>query len=67
MLDSSDVDMYGVTFSVGRRVQNITVNIGVDYAFGHGHELGVGQDDSYARMPCDRNVFLCSLSTAYHF
>ena len=67
MLDTSDVDMYGITFSVGRRVENITVNLGIDYAFGHGHELGYDSENNYARTSCDRNVILCSLSTAYHF
>lgn len=67
MLDTSDVDMYGVTFSVGRRVENVTVNLGIDYAFGHGRDIANGRDGGYERTPCDRNVILCSLSTSYYF
>ncbi|MBR6021644.1 MAG: hypothetical protein IK066_04415 [Kiritimatiellae bacterium] len=64
---TSDVDMYGVTFSVGRRKDHVSVNIGIDYAFGHGHDLGYSSDNKQVRTPCREEVFLCSVSTVYHF
>lgn len=66
-LVTSDVDMYGVTFSVGRRMENISVSLGIDYAFGEGHDLGYTADDQQVRTHCRENVFLCSVSTSYHF
>ena len=66
-LATSDVDMYGVTFSVGRRKDHVSVNLGFDYAFGHGHDLGLSDNDEQVPSPCNREVFLCSLSTVYHF
>lgn len=37
---SANVDTYGLTFSVGREVKNVALNVGIDYAFGRGYDLG---------------------------
>ena len=64
---TTDVDMYGVTFSVGRRGDNMSVNVGLDYAFGEGHDLGNGRDGDKSRSDCDRYVLLATVSTTYYF
>lgn len=67
-LVTTDVDMYGVTFSVGRKVdENMTVNIGLDAAFGHGHDLGEDEEGYDRRTACDRRVLLATVSTTYCF
>ena len=64
---TSDVDMYGVTFSVGRRTDRMSVNLGLDYAFGSGHDLGEDGKGDPIRVSCDRNVLLATISTTYYF
>ena len=66
-LSTSDVDMYGTTFSIGRRGDNIGINFGFDYAFGHGHDLGYGADGEQIRTACNRRVFLATVSTTFYF
>ena len=64
---TSDVDMYGVTFSVGRRSELMSVNVGVDFAFGSGHDLNYSDDGGKVRVDCDRGVVLATVSTTYYF
>ncbi|MBQ9726508.1 MAG: hypothetical protein IJV65_03275 [Kiritimatiellae bacterium] len=64
---TSDVDMFGVTFSVGRRGQNMSVDFGVDVAFGSGHDLDYGKDGGKVRVDSDRCVVLATVSTTYYF
>ncbi|MBQ7666445.1 MAG: hypothetical protein IJS46_00420 [Kiritimatiellae bacterium] len=64
---TSDVDMYGVTFSIGRRSENMIVNFGFDVAFGSGHDLAEGYSGKRVRTDCDRRVMLTTVSTTYFF
>ena len=65
---TTDVDMYGVTFSVGQRLDDkMSVNFGIDYAFGHGHDLGEDAEGNDMRTSCDRRVLLATVSTTYYF
>lgn len=64
---TSDVDMYGFTFSVGRRSELMCVNFGIDYAFGDGHDVGYDDKGSTIRSSCDRDVVLATVSTTYFF
>ena len=64
---TSDVDMYGVTFSVGRRGERMSVNFGVDLAFGSGHDTDFGTDGGKTRVESDRGVILATVSTTYYF
>ncbi len=66
-LSTSDVDMLGITFSVGRRSENMSVNLGIDYAFGDGHDLTYDDSGNQIRTSCDRDVFLATVSTTYYF
>ena len=45
----------------------MSVNIGLDYAFGHGHDLSYSDDGDLTRNSCDRNVLLATVSTTYYF
>lgn len=64
---TSDVDIYGTTFSVGRRSKNVCVNVGFNYAFGHGHDQAYDAESSRTKIPCDRRVLLAIVSTTYYF
>ena len=64
---SNDVDMYGVTFSVGRRSENMSVNVGVDVAFGSGDDLNYDSAGNKSRVDSDRLVVLATVSTTYYF
>jgi long-chain fatty acid transport protein len=64
---TSDVDMYGITFSVGHRGEKMSVNLGLDYAFGSGHDLANDATGDKPRTDCDRRVLLATVSTTYYF
>lgn len=34
------IDLYGLTVSIGRESKNITMDLGLNYAFGNGHDYG---------------------------
>jgi len=63
---TTDVDMYGFTFSVGRRTDRMSVNFGIDCAFGSGHDLVDGSGGGKTRTDCDRQVLLAMVSTTYY-
>ena len=62
---TSDVDMYGVTFSIGRRTERMSVNLGLDLAYGSGHDLDESFDGGDV-VDSDRGVFLVTVSTTYY-
>ncbi len=67
----AQIDLYGVTASVGVEKERITMNIGMSYAFGSGRALGWDVEDreSLVRSIVDANsshLFLF-LNTAYLF
>lgn len=63
---TTDVDMYGITFGVGRRSDRMSVNFGIDWAFGSGHDLSEGADGGKTRTDCDRQIVLATISTTYY-
>lgn len=67
----TDLDLYGITFSVGRETDTMAINLGLEYAFGHGHTIGFthfeGTEPMEGETPCDKNLILVSLSTSYYF
>ena len=65
--ETSDIDVYGVTFSVGHKGDNMSLNLGLDYAFGQGHDLGTGEDGEDIVASCKRRVLLATISTTYYF
>lgn len=64
---TSDVDMYGFTFSVGRCDKTMGVNLGFDLAFGSGYDLDYDNAGVKRRVDSERCVFLVSVSTTYYF
>ena len=63
---TSDVDMYGFTFSVGRRNKLMSINLGLDIAFGSGYDLDYDNNGIKHRVDSDREVFLLTVSTTYY-
>ena len=70
LLDT-DMDLYGFTFSVGRETETMGINLGFEYAFGHGHTLGYthleGDEAEQGVTTCRKELILVSLSTTYYF
>ncbi|MDD5677337.1 MAG: hypothetical protein PHW60_05000 [Kiritimatiellae bacterium] len=68
---SSNVDTYGLTLSVGREVSNVAVNIGINYIFGRGYDLGyeVDAQNSPAKtvVKAWEQQILFTVNTAYYF
>ncbi len=67
----AQIDLYGLTASVGVEQERITMNIGVSYAFGNGSALGwdIDNDEELVRTVVDAkssHLFLF-LNTAYLF
>ena len=67
----TDLDLVGFTFSVGRETETMGINVGIEYAFGHGHTLGSKYDDDGSvvtgKTTCRSDLLLLSLSTSYYF
>ena len=67
----TDLDLVGFTFSVGRETETMGINVGIEYAFGHGHTLGYKYDDDGSvvngKTTCRSELLLLSLSTSYYF
>ena len=70
LLDT-DMDLFGFTFSVGRETETMGINVGLEYAFGHGHTLGYthleGDEAEQGVTTCRKELILVSLSTTYYF
>ena len=70
LLDT-DMDLFGFTVSIGRETETMGVNLGLEYAFGHGHTLGYTDvvDDGVVegKTSCRSQSLLVSLSTSYYF
>lgn len=64
---TSDVDMYGATFSIGKRNKRMSVDLGLDVAFGHGHDQSYNDAGDMVRVSCDRRVVLATIGTTYYF
>ena len=68
---SSNVDTYGLTLSVGREVQNVAFNVGINYIFGRGYDLGYELNSQ--NEPVQTTVkaweqqILFTVNTSYYF
>ncbi len=68
---SSNVDTYGLTFSVGREVKNVALNVGINYIFGNGYDLGYQMNDKNEPVQTvvsawERQI-LFTVNTSYYF
>ena len=67
----TDLDLLGFTFSVGHETETMGINLGLEYAFGHGHTLGYTSIEDgtprQGRTSCSKDLILVSLSTSYYF
>lgn len=72
-LSNDDIDLYGVTFSVGYETENTAINLGVNFAYGKGDAAGYSTETDENGMPVSRktdaeiNQLLFTLSTSYYF
>jgi len=68
---SANVDTYGLTFSVGREVKNVALNVGINYIFGRGYDLGYKLNDKNVPVQTVVNAWeqqiLFTVNTSYYF
>ncbi|KQC14544.1 MAG: hypothetical protein APR56_03540, partial [Methanosaeta sp. SDB] len=62
-----DVDMYGVSFSVGNESEHTTFSLGVNYVWGSGKTVGIGDDFESVAVDQDQYQLFVFLSSAYIF
>jgi long-chain fatty acid transport protein len=66
-LTTDQIDMYGVTLSVGNETEHTTINVGLTYVWGDGKTLGYGQDYTTSVVETRESYLLLSLSSSYIF
>jgi long-subunit fatty acid transport protein len=68
---SANVDTYGLTLSVGREVDNVAFNIGINYVFGRGYDLGyvlnAKNEPVETVVKAWEQEILFTVNTAYYF
>ncbi|MFH1968719.1 MAG: hypothetical protein ABIJ53_00195 [Verrucomicrobiota bacterium] len=68
---SSNVDTYGLTVSVGREVKNVALNVGINYIFGRGYDLGYELNAQNEPVQTIVNAWeqqiLFTVNTSYYF
>lgn len=68
---NSDIDLYGLTFSVGRETERAAVNIGLNFMYGSGDDLGYssGNDSGIGLRKSDASTShaFVTFSTSYYF
>jgi long-subunit fatty acid transport protein len=61
------IDMYGLTASVGNESEHTTINFGVNYVWGSGKTLGVDDDLNYRVVDARESYLFLFLSSTYIF
>ncbi len=61
------VDMYGLTASVGNEAEHTTINLGVNYVWGSGSTLGIGDDFSPKTVHVHESYIFIFLASTYIF
>jgi len=68
---SANVDTYGLTLSVGREVKNVAFNVGINYIFGRGYDLGyelnAKNEPVQTVVKAWEQQILFTVNTAYYF
>ncbi len=59
--------MYGVSFSVGNESEHTTISVGVNYVWGKGKAVGIGQDFQSTVVDQPESHLFLFLSSAYIF
>lgn len=62
-----EIDMYGVSFSVGNESEHTTISVGVNYVWGKGKTLGVGENFQPTVVDEREAHLFVFLSSAYIF
>lgn len=68
---SANVDTYGLTFSIGREIKNVALNVGLNYIFGRGYDLGREYTNEQILVEkvvnaWEQQIYL-TVNTAYYF
>lgn len=67
----AQIDEYGITASIGRRSDILDTNIGVNYLFGHGDDLGFDFDEqgnlTHKLVSAHEQRIYLFFNTSYHF
>ena len=70
-LATSDIDLYGATFSIGFENERTAVNLGLNAMYGDGDDIsqagGLDDDGSSRRSDATASEILVTLSTSYYF
>ncbi|MDP8236665.1 MAG: outer membrane protein transport protein [Candidatus Erginobacter occultus] len=61
------IDMYGVSFSVGNESEHTTISLGVNYVWGKGETVGIGEDFQPTVVDQRESHLFLFLSSAYIF
>ncbi len=62
-----NIDMYGVSASVGNESEHTTINVGVNYVWGKGRTLGIGDNFQPVDVAARESYLFLFLSSAYIF
>lgn len=61
------IDMYGVSASIGNESEHTTINVGINYVWGSGDTLGMGEDFQPVVVDARESYLFLFLSSAYIF
>ena len=70
-LATSDIDLYGLTCSIGYEKEHTAINVGLSAMYGDGEDIGQvpssGDGNTYRRSDATTSQILLTLSTSYFF
>lgn len=61
------IDMYGLSFSIGNETEHTTLSLGVNYVWGKGKTVGIGEDFQSTVVDQRESHLFLFLSSAYIF
>jgi Outer membrane protein transport protein (OMPP1/FadL/TodX) len=67
VIGGEKIDMYGVSASIGNESEHTTINVGINYVWGSGDTLGIGDDFQSVIVDARESYLFLFLSSAYIF
>lgn len=67
VIEGEKIDMYGVSASIGNESEHTTFNVGINYVWGSGDTLGIGDDFQPVSVSSRESYLFLFLSSAYIF
>jgi hypothetical protein len=68
--ETAQIDLYGITASVGHESAHVNMNVGINYVFGHGHAIGWKEQDGVlkkSRVDARETHLYVFVTTSYLF